>query len=86
MKLKDIRAWLGRACIVVWEDSGAWNDEEECEPKDMDLAQTTTSGILVFASRKKIVLQHEKEPSGFGRQTHSVIATKCVIEITNKRK
>lgn len=86
MKLADIRLWLGRACIVIWQDSGAWSNEEDVKPKDMELAETATTGILVFANKEKIVLEHEKEPTGFSRQAHSVIATKCVISISNKKR
>ena len=86
MKLSEIRQWLEKACIIEWIDSGSWNEEENVEPKDMELSTTNTSGILVFANREKVVLEHEKEPSGFNRQTHSVIFTKCIIGISNKRK
>lgn len=86
MKLSDIRLWLEKACIVEWLDSGSWCSEEGQEPKDMGLSVTKTSGVLVYADRTKLVLEHERESEGFDRHTHSVIATKMVLSISNKRR
>jgi len=86
MKLSEIRAWRNKACYVTWIDSGSWNSEEGVEPKDMPLSLTSTSGVLVFANRERIVLEHEKEQVGFDRHTHSVIATKMVTAIGNKKR
>jgi hypothetical protein len=87
MKLSELKPWLNKSCRVLWLDSGAWNHDEEVEPKDMPLGRTWTSGTLVYVGQQKIVIEHEKESSeDFVKQTHSIIWRKCVLEITNKKR
>ena len=93
MKLSEIRAWQDKACIVTWLDSGAiyGDDDVEKEYHEMVLSTTHTSGVLVFVGRNDegqsvVVLEHEKESGNFDDHSHSVIATKCVLEIGNKRR
>lgn len=85
MTIRDMKKWVGRAAVVRWIDSGSWNLSDEMKPQDMDLSITSTSGIIVFVNRKKVVVEHEKEAEGFGRQSHSVIWPKAVLTISSKR-
>lgn len=90
MKLSEIRAWVGKACIITWTDSGSW-DSDTVDYKKMRLSRTPTTGLLVFVGKNDdgdmiAILEHERESPEFGRANHSVIYVKCIKEISNKRR
>ena len=61
MKIKKLRKYLGRFCVITWHDV---QTETRVALGDVAYANFELTGKLVFANSKKILVEHERSLDG----------------------